>query len=102
MCIDQDLLNIAENIDQLNVANLAFRYVQLEYSYRQISAQWTQDSLDYRIVESLFQLALFARKERVHPIYASMPIVEWTRMPSHAQTLCWLNQLHSCMRKKAL
>ena len=102
MELDQDILDIAKNITNLKVANLAFRYIQLECAYRQVCEQWNQDTINYRIIEALFHLAMLARKERVHPTYANMPVSEWTRAPSHTQTLCWFNQLRSSMNKAAI
>ncbi|MEH6454732.1 MAG: hypothetical protein V7749_00290 [Cocleimonas sp.] len=99
MDIERDILIIGETITELSVANLAFRYLQLANAYRQVADQWKNESLNYQIIEALYNLAMLARKERSHPIYANMSVVEWTRSPDHTQTLCWLNQLNSCMRK---
>lgn len=79
--IEKDILDIGEHISEFSVANLAFRYLQLANAYRQVADQWTNESLNYQLIEALFHLALLARKERVHPVYANMSIVEWTRTP---------------------
>ncbi|PIX72247.1 MAG: hypothetical protein COY92_14205 [Shewanella sp. CG_4_10_14_0_8_um_filter_42_13] len=97
--IEKDILDIGEHISEFSVANLAFRYLQLANAYRLVAEQWTNESLNYQLIEALFHLALLARKERVHPVYANISIVEWTRTPSHTHTLCWLNQLKTCMKK---
>ncbi|MGI2227772.1 hypothetical protein [Shewanella frigidimarina] len=99
MNLERDILNIGENIENLKVSNLAFRYIQLEFAYRQVCELWFTDALEYQIVESLYHLSSLARRERVHPVYANMTVSEWTRAPAHTQTLCWLNQLKSSLRK---
>ncbi|SUJ10489.1 hypothetical protein [Shewanella morhuae] len=97
--IETQFVDLATQIPTLTVANLAYKYQLLEQAYKQVSEQWHIDSINYQIVESLFHLSLLARRERVHPVYANMPVLEWTKSPSHTQTLCWLNQLNNCIRK---
>lgn len=99
MC-SQEVVYTAQNLAQLTVANLAFKYVLLEKEYMTIADKWLEGTPDYLLTEALFHLALLARRERVHPAYANMLIFDWVKAPSHTQTLCWFNQLRNALNNK--
>lgn len=97
--LNREIISTAEQLPQLTVANLAFKYGLLEREYMTIADKWIDASTDYLLIEALFHLAMLARRERVHPVYANMLINDWVKAPSHTQTLCWFHQSRNAVRR---